>query len=159
MTTPDPSDLIGTLNESVAERLRAFGILCDPVPVPVLTERHSDLESKLSVALKQKGGMCVLLATPTWRIGESETELVVSLVIHVTENVLINQGATGTRKGASYFALMIYAYLLGFAAPGWSTLIRPADDTAARLVSSSPVVTYEVALQCQTFITLESATA
>lgn len=155
--TPDPSDLIGTLNESVAERLRELAVLTGPVVVDVLTERHGDLEQRLTVALKQKAGMCVLLATPTWRIGGQENELVVSLVISVNENVLLNQSATGTRQSASYYALMIYLHLLGFAAPGWSRLIRPADDTAVRLVNGPPVVTYEIALQATTFAALKPA--
>lgn len=157
MIETDSNDLIGLLNEGIAEQLRDMALLRDPVVVPVLTEQTGDFAKTLEMSIKKAGGMSIVLASPTWRIGDTDKELIVSVVVLVTENPIINNGPSGTHKPCSYFALQIYLSMLGFAVDGWSKLESPGDGAAVRLKSLQPLVTYEIVFQARTFVVLDPA--
>jgi len=96
--------------ENIEERLviatDAFAALiaADPyfVGVPVLTERKGDISAMIIQALS-KLGLCVVVVAPDGdqltRTG-NELSLRVRLVAQISEQYLINNGATGSKKPA-----------------------------------------------------------
>ena len=152
-------DILDRLNAAIRDRLKKEGGFDEPPSVEVLTERLSDFEQKIKLALMSKLGLCLIVSTPEIEGGESPLELVAKISVLVSENVLQNQSSGGTRITASSAALRVYLALLDWAPEEWSNL-RPLPDVAAiRLTGGqsdgSPVLTYEVALRAITALSVE----
>jgi hypothetical protein len=144
-------DILEKLTASVRDRLKAGGGFDEPPAVEVLTERLSDLEQRIRLALQSKLGLCLIVSTPEVEGGESPFEIIAKVSVLVNENVAQNQYG-GTRITAQQAALRAYVSLLNWEPPGgWSNLMLIPDVPAIRLVGGqtddSPIVTYEVALR------------
>jgi len=145
-------DLVDQLNEGVRSRLLDRGGFAGPPAVEVLTERLSDFEQKIRVALQSKLGLCLIVSTPEIQGGEVASELVAKVSVIVNENVIQNQFGEGTRITAANAALRVYLSLLNWApGGGWSPLVPIPETSPIRLIGApqegSPVVSYEIALR------------
>lgn len=152
-------DILDRLNAAIRDRLKKEGGFDEPPSVEVLTERLSDFEQNIKLALMSKLGLCLIVSTPEIEGGESPLELVAKVSVLVSENVVLNQSNSGSRITASSAALRVYLSLLNWAPDGWSNLMPIADTPPIRLTGGqtdgSPVLTYEVALQAITTLLVE----
>jgi hypothetical protein len=85
--------------------------------ISFMTERVGNLESMLQKSLNQLGGIACIILTPTARMlepGEESLELEAPVLIQIQENVLINQGAKGTKISALTMVAFIMRRLQGF---------------------------------------------
>lgn len=150
-------DLIEQLNESVAVRLRDLGGFSRPPAIEVLTERLSDLENRIQIAVA-KIGMCIVLSTPEITTGLNPNHLVAKISVMVNENIVINQARSGSRIKASEAALRCYFALVGFEPDaGWSPLVPNPDAPSIQLIkvqtNDSPILSYEVNLRAEIVLT------
>ena len=145
-------DLIDKLNEGVRGRLLDRGGFGGPPAVEVLTERLSDFEQKIRVALQSKIGLCLIVSAPEIEGGEVPFEIIAKVSVLVSENVIQNQFGEGTKITAANAALRVYLSLLNWAPDGgWSPLVPIPEIAPLRLTGGqsdgSPFLTYEVALR------------
>lgn len=150
-------DLLELLNESVAVRLRDLGGFSQPPAVEVLTERLSELENKIQIAVS-KIGMCIVLSTPEVTAGASPAHLIAKVSVMINENITTNQSRTGSRIRASEAAMRCYFALIGFEPEGgWSPLVPSPDAPAIQLIkvqtNDSPILSYEVNLHTEIVLT------
>jgi hypothetical protein len=107
--------------------------------IPILTEARGDILNQLQRALG-KLGIVVIIETLTGKpehasAGSYTVEL--SLGITVTENVLINQSASGTRKPASAVVARIMCLLNPLRQqelPAWIESFGLVDDSGGLLI-------------------------
>jgi hypothetical protein len=129
------NDPLRDVQESVAAVLTA-----DPyfAGIPIITERKGDVLNQIEINLG-KLGLCVVIETITGKpehgaIGSYSLDLNVGIT--VTENVLINQGATGTKKPASEVVAMILCLLNPNRAsvPAWAERFALVNDMGGSLI-------------------------
>lgn len=141
------SSIIRTLQEAIKTRLAAntdFAAGVDPVTaaVPILTEQHGVIENEVARAVGKIGVSVVVLTprlAPIANATNGASELTV--VVAVTENVLVNRSGSGSKKPATDLAEAAWASLQGWTpAGGWS----PMRIKGLSLVSNSPLVIYEM---------------
>jgi hypothetical protein len=106
--------------------------------VEIITERKGDILNEIERNLG-KLGICVVVETITGKpeygaIGSYSLDLNVGIT--VTENVLINQGATGTRKPASEMVAMIMCLLNPNrpGVPAWVEQFSLVNDAGGLLI-------------------------
>jgi hypothetical protein len=124
--------------------------------IPIITEARGDILNQIQRALG-KLGICVIIETLTGRpehasAGSYLIELNVGLT--VTENVLINQGSTGTRKPASEVVARIMCLLNPLrqqALPAWVESFGLVDDSGGLLI-------YQLNCKARAGFTLEMET-
>ena len=149
-------DLLEQLNESVAVRLRDLGGFSQPPAIDVLTERLSDLENRIQIAVA-KIGMCIVLSTPEVSAGSTPFHLIAKVSVMINENIIVNQSRTGSRITAAEAAMRCYCALVGFEPDGgWSPLLPTPDAPAIQLIkvqtNDSPILSYEVNLHTETVL-------
>ena len=143
------------LQESAAAILAGDAFFSPAAPakaIEVLFERKGDIANRIKVALG-KLGISVVVITPLAKLAErvpgaAVIPLSVPLVVQVEENVLLNQGANGTGKGALdvcvEVACLLHDQPHGVAA-GNPRLNRFAlTEVPITLVSDSPTLVYHV---------------
>lgn len=129
------SDPLRDIQESIAAVLTAHAYFTG---IDVITERKGDILNMIDAAIG-KLGICVVVETITGKpehgsIGSYSLDLNVGIT--VTENVLINQGATGTRKPASEMVAMILCLLNPnrTAVPAWVERFSLVNDSNGLLI-------------------------
>lgn len=99
---------LAQLREDAANKLRANPLLSG---IEVFTERIGDIESKIEIALGSLKGICIIVLTPkanvSWPDSPGPVFDDVNIVVRVVENVLVNQGDSGTKKPCSYIAEVV----------------------------------------------------
>jgi hypothetical protein len=101
------------LNDIQVQISRA--LLNDPFfsNIPVITELKGDILNTIEIKLG-KIGLCVIVETVTGKpetLGVGAYSLDLKVAITVTENVVVNQSASGTKKSASQVVAMILCLL------------------------------------------------
>lgn len=123
--------------------------------IPVLTEAKGDLENEIARALgtvtetNSKIGACVVILTPTAHCKNQNAPGPcldpLNIVVDVLEDVLINQGDTGTKKHAAEIVEMVLRRIHWFIDPDVNAAFVAAPD-AFKIINSDPL-TYEVNFQ------------
>ena len=96
--------VLSQLQEDVAARLTSSSEFSD---VKIFTEKQKDIESEIETALGSvSGGICAIVLTPKSKVAKPNLPGPyfdpIAVVVHIIENVLVNQGETGTKRPASY---------------------------------------------------------
>lgn len=105
--------------------------------IPVICERKGDVLNQIQAALG-KLGLCVVIETLTGRpehagIGAYSLEL--KMGISITERVIINQGATGSKKPASEVLARVLCLLNPIrATPAYAEDFVTVNDSGGLLV-------------------------
>lgn len=107
--------------------------------LPVITEAKGDILNIIMRALG-KLGICIVIETLTGKpehaaIGAYRLDLDVGIT--VSENVLINQGATGSKKAASAVVARLLCILNPNASrgvPAWAESFNLVDDSGGLLI-------------------------
>jgi hypothetical protein len=166
----DALDPFDTLTADLATRLRgAAGFAAGTPPVPVLTERLSDLTHQLQLTLTSRSGLALVVGTPEFGLGAQPEIIQARVAVRIFENVLQCQSAAGAQLTALRAAWLAYFALLRFAPDGWSGLLPlpglppvrrlDADEAGLPTTTSLPhLLTYEVVLGTWAQFTLSSET-
>jgi hypothetical protein len=109
-----------TVSDKAVDRV----VLDWPVPtsantkgIPFMTERVGDFANKLAQNLGTLGGIVGVVLTPTATMNEEEDgtlDMTAPVIVQIQENVLINQGANGTKVSALTLATFVMRRLQGF---------------------------------------------
>ena len=143
MTMDNP---FSSFHEAVADRLRADEWL-SALPAPrIVTERAGDIGSAIEKELGSCG-LCIAVATPEFVRGGEGTpdEILVEVLVDVSERPLANRGASGTKKVPIDVASVVIACLWDARiCPGFTPLLFQRSN----LVAATPErVTYEIRFQ------------
>ena len=98
------SSVLTSLQEAAVAGLQAKSYFA---PAPILYERQKDFRSALEKAIKSLGGIAIIALTPACTNKAPASPVIhvgAVLVVAVIENVLLNNGAKGTKIGASEWA-------------------------------------------------------
>ncbi len=146
------------LQDNAAAFLQADAAFTPPAPkkaVTVLTERIGNIESKIETALAQLG-ISAVIVTPVGKLPDPVTpvlDLVLPIVVQISENVTLNQGATGSKISALQLvkATMRILHLRPHAVGnGKGSIARfQLTETPFTLVSTDPQLVYHVNLEAR----------
>lgn len=99
------------LQTEIAEKLLQLQVAEDGCQaLQITTEAKGTLDTAIQNRIAQ-AAMALIVATPSITVGETADEILVDVVIVLTENILANQGAQGTRRPAIEIIELVYCYL------------------------------------------------
>jgi hypothetical protein len=106
--------------------------------IDIITEQKGDVLNRIDIALG-KLGLCIVIETLTGKpeaMGSGAYTLELSVGITITENVIINQGSTGSKKPASMVVAMILCLLSSSRplCPAYCTGFTLVNDSAGLLI-------------------------
>lgn len=112
------------LQSDIATRLReSVELGTAELQVPVYEEDRHDIDAEVLKALS-KVGVGVAVTTPGIRTGDlGEGDVEATVIIEITENVLVNRGPSGTQRTWLTIGESCFAQLNRWAPPGgWSPM-------------------------------------
>jgi hypothetical protein len=132
----DPNDHFVLLQNRVTARLEATDdsipapVPANGNPVPYLSEQKGDIATKIQAALNGLGIGVIILTPTALMIDPSAPDLgmYAPVLVQVQENVLINQGANGTKIPALRLVSFIMKRL-----QGWSHQLYAGSQNGQRL--------------------------
>lgn len=115
--------LLRDLQTEIGNRLRADAVFAEAPSVEVYEEDRHDIDAEVLRATG-KVGAAVAVTTPALRPAEDLPELVeATVIVEITENVLVNRGPAGSKKSWLTIGEAIYALLVDWSPPGgWSAM-------------------------------------
>jgi hypothetical protein len=124
---------IDQLQQDVVDRLTASKELAG---IEVIYEKTKDIENAITQALGPMKGICIIVTPPVCTVERPNLPGPyfdgVTVDVNILENVIINQGASGTKKTASYVAELVAKQLHRFVTRDQRCLtvggIRPVVD-------------------------------
>jgi hypothetical protein len=143
---------IQPLQDAIAARLREHAWLAN---IPVLTERHGDIENEIQRALGELegidgvSGVCIVILTPAGgsKLPNAPGPILddFNIVLSVIENVMVNQSEQGTNIRASQVVEFLLRYLHLWTCPGANAPLV-AKSPAFSITNAEPL-TYQVYFQ------------
>jgi hypothetical protein len=136
MTLTNP---ISTLQDMLVAKISKLSCFAGPPPVGVLSEKTSDLKNRIDQAIA-KIGLSVFVATPSG-VGMPHGRKAIKIKILVGENVVVNQGRTGTKLSAIDATTAIAAIIdLWTPSDEWERITKVGWE----LQELTPQVVYEI---------------
>jgi len=124
-------NLISSLQAETAKRLQAADQFTGHEGLGIITEDLGDVLTALNQRLL-KLGIGLVVVTPSIVKGERVGEIVVTIVVAVTEQPTINRSSTGSNIRASDLATAVIGLLQGWQTGPWSRFIlQDAKPVAA----------------------------